>query len=181
MPRIPLRQLESSQLQRLISFMKAGTFVSFLEQLTGISGLLPDPHNDGGGLHVTRRGGHLKVHTDFHSHYRLRLERRVNVFVYLNRNWSASWGGDLQLWQHDMRACHRSVPPLFNRLVVFSSSDRSNHGHPDPLVAPRDRVRMSVALYYYTVGRPKGERSSEHSTAFYARPGHDEQDQVFYP
>ena len=41
--------------------------------------------------------------------------------------------------------------------MVFSSTDFSYHGHPQPLAAPADRARRSLALYYYTVGRPSEE------------------------
>ena len=37
------------------------TFVSFLEDLTGIPGLVPDPHFRGGGLHEIRQGGRWRA------------------------------------------------------------------------------------------------------------------------
>ena len=169
-------------MQLLMGALKAGAFVRFLEHLTGVYGLMPDPHNNGGGLHVTRAGGHLKVHTDFNTNYQLGLERRVNVFVYLNEDWKDEFAGHLELWDANMSACHRRVLPLYNRLVVFTTTDASNHGHPDPLAAPPGRARLSVAQYYYTKGRPKHEQSSLHTTTFRARPGYaEEQDVTFYP
>ena len=41
----------------LIAQLNAGPFVSFLEELTGIGGLVPDPHLRGGGLHEIRQVG----------------------------------------------------------------------------------------------------------------------------
>ena len=85
------------------------TMVDFLEQLTGISGLIPDPHFWGGGLHQIERGGHLKVHSDFNWHEELLLDRRLNMIVYLNEDWDPEWGGGLELWDRDMTACQERV------------------------------------------------------------------------
>jgi Rps23 Pro-64 3,4-dihydroxylase Tpa1-like proline 4-hydroxylase len=68
-------------------------FIDFLETLTGITGLLPDPHLWGGGLHQIQRGGFLKVHADFNRHERLDLDRRLNLLVYLNKDWKEEYGG----------------------------------------------------------------------------------------
>ena len=53
--------------------------LEFLETLTGIDGLVPDPYFAGGGLHQIVRGGFLKVHADFNWHPKLRLDRRLNM------------------------------------------------------------------------------------------------------
>lgn len=47
----------------------------------------------------------------------------------------------------------------FNRTLVFLTTDYSYHGHPDPLDCPPGVTRKSVALYYYTNGRPDDEVS----------------------
>jgi hypothetical protein len=57
------------------------------------------------------------------------------------------------------------------RLAVFSTTDFSFHGHPDPLTCPEGRSRRSIALYYFSAGRPEEEISGDHSTLFKARPG----------
>ena len=73
-----------------------------------------------------------------------------------------------------MKECHQKILPIFNRCVVFSTTDFSYHGHPDPLTCPEDRTRKSLALYYYSNGRPAEEVSgSDHSTIFKARPDED--------
>ncbi|MDQ1403522.1 MAG: hypothetical protein QOG03_1838, partial [Actinomycetota bacterium] len=63
------------------------------------------------------------------------------------------------------------ILPLFNRCVIFSTTSDANHGHPDPLQCPPDRTRKSMALYYYSNGRPAHEVGRDHGTAFAARPG----------
>jgi hypothetical protein len=130
--------------------LNARPFIQFLENLTGISGLLPDPHFTGGGLHQTTEGGHLSVHADFNHHARLNLERRLNVLIYLNRGWTLDYGGALELWDREMKACVRRVAPEFNRCVVFSTDATSYHGHPEPVRHPARTPRRSIALYYYT-------------------------------
>lgn len=138
----------------------------FLEALTGIEGLIPDPYFGGGGLHQIEPGGFLKIHADFNVHPKLKLDRRANMLVYLNEGWQDEWGGHLELWNRDMTACRQRIAPLFNRTVVFSTTDTSYHGHPHPLMAPAGVTRKSVSLYYYTAGRPEEERSAPHDTIF---------------
>ena len=145
-------------------FPQSSTFVRFLEALTGVHDIIPDPHFRGSGLHQTTKGGKLDIHADFNRYARFGLDRRVNTFTFLNKNWDESWGGYLELWTRDMKKCAQRVAPSFNRLVVFSSTDFSYHGHPLPLEAPLHRSRRSVALYYYTNGRPDNEKDTRYGT-----------------
>ncbi|MEO5874718.1 MAG: 2OG-Fe(II) oxygenase [Streptosporangiaceae bacterium] len=148
-------------------------FVEFAERLTGIDGLVPDPHLDGGGLHQTVAGGYLKIHADFNKSRRLNLDRRLNGILYLNRDWDPDWGGDLELWDRDMTRCVVRVPPVFNRFLLFATTDGANHGLPEPITCPPGRARRSMALYYYSNGRPDGEVEGDHTTLFRRRPGED--------
>lgn len=157
----------------LIAELNSAEFLQFLEALTGIEGLIADPYYEGGGIHEIRRGGFLKIHTDFNYHKKLKLDRRINVLLYLNDDWDESYGGELELWNQDMSTCIRKIQPIINRLVVFSTTDTSFHGHPVPLTCPEDRSRRSLALYYYTNGRPESEVEFKHSvsTNYQQRPG----------
>jgi hypothetical protein len=156
--------------RHLLAELNGQVFVDFLERLTGIPGLIPDPHYEGGGLHQIRRGGFLKIHADFNRHSRLPLDRRINVLVYLNHDWPEAFGGHLELWNKTMTRCEVRTLPIFNRMVIFTTSDFAYHGHPDPLTCPPNRARRSIALYYYTNGRPSSELSRSHTTLFRARP-----------
>jgi Rps23 Pro-64 3,4-dihydroxylase Tpa1-like proline 4-hydroxylase len=138
----------------------------WLEALTGIEGLIPDPYFGGGGLHQIEPGGFLKVHADFNVHPKLKLDRRLNMLVYLNKEWRDEYGGHLELWDRDKTGCREKILPLFNRTVIFSTTDTSFHGHPHPLTSPPGTSRRSVSLYYYTAGRPEWERSAPHDTIF---------------
>jgi hypothetical protein len=155
----------------LVHFLNSQPFLEYLSALTGIAGLIPDPYFSGGGLHEIRRGGFLKIHADFSKHPDLQLDRRVNLLLYLNENWEESYGGNFELWDREMKRCVKSFLPVFNRMVIFNTTDVSYHGHPDPLNCPEGRSRRSIALYYYTNGRPPGEVRSVNriNTSFKAR------------
>lgn len=145
------------------------TFLEFLSSVTGIANLIPDPCFDGGGLHQIVRGGKLGIHADFNRHPRYGLDRRLNMLVYLNRNWREEYGGHLELWDREMTACRTKILPLFNRIALFGTTDFTFHGHPDPLRCPEGMTRKSLALYYFSNGRPAEEISGKHSTLFKER------------
>ena len=134
---------------------------------------MPDPHLEGGGLHQIVPGGHLGVHVDFNRHPRTGLERRLNVLMYLNRDWKEEYGGALELWRAEPRRREQRILPLWGRLVVFSTTDRSYHGHPEPLACPEGMTRKSVALYYYSLApeAQNGRGSGSHNTLFMPLPG----------
>ncbi len=156
-------------LRDLIQQFNDPAFVALISQLTGIPGLLPDPTLEGGGLHQSRRGGHLNVHADFTVHPHKRLwRRRVNLLLYLNEGWQESWGGALELWERDMSQCARKILPLFNRVVVFNTDEDSYHGFPDPIQCPEEVTRKSIALYYFT---EETSAPSKRATNYRARPG----------
>ena len=150
---------------RLVNFLNSSPFISYLEKMTGINGLLPDPSYFGGGLHKIQTGGFLEIHTDFNHLRRYNLERRLNLLLYLNKDWPATYNGDLELWDRASMTKVASVAPLFNRCVVFSTTEESLHGHPTPLATPPGVDRMSIALYYYT--NTWVPSAVEHSTLYY--------------
>lgn len=158
-------------LRGLVHAFNSGPFLRWLEGLTGIDGLLPDPHMAGGGLHQYLPGAQLRVHADFNKLPGYGLDRRLNLLLYLNPSWDEAWGGALELWDRDMQACVQRILPLANRCVVFSTTRDSYHGMPDPLRCPDGVTRRSLALYYYSNGRPEAERGPDHSTLWQTRPG----------
>jgi hypothetical protein len=128
-------------------------FLRYLENLTSIEGLLPDPYFTGGGMHQILHGGILDIHTDFNYYDKLKIFRRLNVLLYLTLDWQEAYGGSLELWDNAPSAggrCFHSIPPVFNRLVVFETDKTSFHGHPREWAAPEGLYRRSIALYYYT-------------------------------
>lgn len=140
-----------TNIQTLLREFNSPNFLNFLEVLTGIDSLIPDPYYRGGGIHCIETGGKLDVHIDFNIHPKLKIHRRLNV-----------------------TKLHNKIYPIFNRLVVFATSEKSYHGHPEPLNTPNDINRKSLALYYYTVDRPENEIVDKHSTTFIKRPDEDD-------
>jgi hypothetical protein len=136
-----------SPLREMIHELGAPSFLRFLEDVSGLEALVPDPHLDGGGLHMSGSGGILAPHTDFHIYPRLGLYRRLNVIVYLNPDWEPEFGGNLALYDSDETPAKR-ITPVWGRCVMFATDDRSIHGFPDAVVD--GRVRRSTATYYYT-------------------------------
>jgi hypothetical protein len=164
-------ELELSAFTRSVLYqLNSAALLQFLESLTGIGGLVSDPYFEGGGLHQIERGGFVKIHADFNVHPKLRLERRLNLLIYLNRDWKEEYGGHLELWNHAMTRCEKRILPLFNRCVIFSTTDRAFHGHPEPLTCPAGMTRKSLALFYYSNGRPEEEQAPAHSTLYQYRP-----------
>jgi len=156
--------------QAVLRELNARPVIEFLEALTGIEGLVPDEGLEGGGLHQIVPGGYLKVHADFNYHPATRHHRRLNLLVYLNSAWQVEWDGNLELWDRSVTRCVKSVVPVLNRCVVFSTTDAAYHGHPRPLACPAETSRKSLALYYYTVDRPREETSQPHSTLYQRLP-----------
>lgn len=155
--------------RQLFYVLNSRPVLAFLEELTGIRGLIPDPYFAGGGVHMVANGGHLDIHADFNHHGGLDLERRVNMLIYLNKDWKADYGGSFEVWNEDMSEQVASYVPLFNRMCIFSTSSTSWHGNPVPVNHPEGEPRMSIALYYYTATWDSTRRA--HTTLFKPRPG----------
>ncbi len=153
-----------NSIKLLFDFMNSSIFLEFLQKITSIEEkLVIDEELNGGGLHQIKTGGMLKIHTDFNRHPTLALDRRVNILIYLNINWDQAYGGDLELWDEEMKFCGKKILPIFNRMVIFSTNDFSNHGHPEPIKCPDDISRKSIALYYFSEGRPASELDSKNT------------------
>ena len=157
--------------REVMYFLNSRPILTFLEILTGIDDLIPDPYYSGAGLHQIQPGGNLEVHADFNKHPRFKLDRRINMLVYLNKEWKEEYGGHFELWNTEMTAAEEKILPVFNRCTIFSTTTTSYHGHPTPLACPPGRTRKSMATYYYSVGRPEDESYGQHGSIFKHRPG----------
>ncbi len=160
---------EGAVTRNLFAELNSQAFLVFLTELTGLKGLIADPYFAGAGLHETRRGGHLGIHADFNHHDVMNVHRRLNLLIYLNDDWDASYGGALELWDRSMRECRVRTLPAMARAVIFATDLDSYHGHPDPITCPPDRTRQSIATYYYQA--PAAKLGIERTTNFRKRPG----------
>jgi hypothetical protein len=148
-------------LRHWLAELSGMAFLDFLSALTGIEGLIPDPHFRGAGLSLTLPGGHLALHADFNRDRTRHLERKLTVLYYLGRDWQSEWGGALELWDEPRTNCVASYMPVLDRLIVLAHGDTYWHGHPEPLACPEDRFRAVVAAYYY-VASPNADESDSH-------------------
>ena len=156
--------------RRLDEVIQGREFLDFVSTLTGIPGLIYDPFYLGGGTHENRDGQSLQAHIDFNYHPSERWHRRLNLIVYLNEGWSSDWGGNLELFRDPYvdRTATQRIAPVFNRCVIFETTEHSWHGF-DRIQLPSEasgRSRKSVALYFYTKDRPAAETAGKHSTHY---------------
>ncbi|HRG17340.1 MAG TPA: 2OG-Fe(II) oxygenase [Pseudomonadota bacterium] len=156
--------------RRLDEVIQGAAFLEFISAITGIPDLLYDPFHLGGGTHENRDGQSLQAHIDFNYHPSERWHRRLNLIVYLNDGWQQAWGGSLELFRDPYvdRAPARRIAPVFNRCVIFETTEHSWHGFDRIVLPPEEsaRSRKSVALYFYTKDRPAAETAGKHSTHY---------------
>jgi 2OG-Fe(II) oxygenase superfamily len=153
-------------------------FVEQLSAITGVPNLLADPTFFGGGMHVTGPHGRLDVHVDFNLFGA--LYRRVNLLLYLNPQWREEWGGQIELWDAEVKHCGLRLTPDLGRCLIFEASDVSFHGV-SPLKCPDDVARRSFAAYYYTDESPPAGIRNVHGTVFRARPDERLRELVLMP
>ena len=144
----------SESVKKTTAYLNSPNMIKYLESLTQIKGLQADTFLMGGGIHKTKKGGHLDIHADFNIHNETKKYRRLNLLLYMNSNYKEEYNGHLELWSKDMSKCEKKIAPLFNRAVIFRTTDDAYHGHLSKWNADYDR--LSIAMYYYTDDRPEG-------------------------
>lgn len=145
------------------------TGAGFADQLRGWFGapnLSPDAGLHGAGLHIHGAGGKLNPHLDYSLHPKTGLQRKLNLLIYLNSNWRAEWGGSLGLYEQRRDACApgrlaKKIAPLFNRAVIFDTTQDSWHGLCEPVMCPEREYRKSLAVYYMTEPEANADRRSK--------------------
>lgn len=152
--------------QLYFDIVSSPRFVSFLTEVTGINGLLPDPLLRGGGMHESRPGGKFDLHLDFAKHPVTHLDNRLTLITYLNRDWKKEWGGVLELWDMDADRCAYEVMPLFGKTLLFAQTPKSLHGHPGGISTPDGRGRRSLTAYFYTNGHEDSAAAERFTTYF---------------
>ncbi len=169
-----IRQI-SPTYEQLYELIASAEFLEFMSRISGIPGLLPDPAHYGGGTHENRHGQDLDPHVDFNYDEPQKLHRRLNLIVYLNKDWDPDWGGSLEIHSNPRRPSEnqvRSYAPTFNRAVLFETNEYSWHGFPKIELpeAERHRSRKSISIYLYTRDRPAEEIAPVHGTFYVHRP-----------
>jgi Rps23 Pro-64 3,4-dihydroxylase Tpa1-like proline 4-hydroxylase len=122
----------------------------------------------GAGLHQGGNGSFLDVHIDFNIHAEKNVYRRLNMLVYMNKDWQPEYGGDLEMWDAKMTKCEKKVAPIFNRCVIFETNEISYHGY-SKITLPENLTRKSIYTYFYTP-MEKSPVTQYHDTVFKAKP-----------
>ncbi|CAF1550460.1 unnamed protein product [Adineta ricciae] len=146
------------QFNNLFLALQSSEFVSIIKKISGIENLESDPHLHGAGLHQHAPGGKLDMHLDYSIHPITGKERRVNLIIYLTKDWLDEYEGAIELWNSEFTRCEKKIYPSFNNAVLFRTSDVSYHGLPFPIKCPQDNSRKSIAIYY--VSDPRSNTDS---------------------
>ncbi len=145
-------------------------FSKWIEQVTGIKDVFITDDNLGTGLHQGGDGSFLDIHVDFNIHHVKNVHRRLNLLIYLNKNWKPEYGGAMEMWNADMTKLEKKVPCDFNRCLIFQTNEISYHGY-SKISLPPGQTRKSFFAYFYT--QPTAETLKNlkyHDTVFKAKP-----------
>ncbi len=144
----------------LFYFLSSKEIVNIFSEITNIKDLTFDPYLHGAGLHCHPRNGRLNMHLDYEKHPTLEnMERRLNIILFLSKDWKEEWHGDNQLWDKDMKKCVVKSYPQFNKAIIFQTNDISWHGVPDKIMCPDNVFRKSLAYYYISPLVSKSDES----------------------
>lgn len=135
-----------SKLKKVVS---SPEMYQFIETITGIDGLRTTDDALGSGVHQGKNGSYVDVHIDVNYNPAENLWRRINLLIYLNKNWKPEYGGDLELWDVPMTKCEAKVPCDFNRAVIFLTDENAPHGY-SKITVPEGETRKSFYTYYFT-------------------------------
>ena len=163
-----------NEIKKAVDYLNSRNFIAILEDKFKINKLVSDPALFGGGMHESRNGGYLKIHSDFIYIRKKKLKRMLNLLIYLNENWDENWGGAIELWDQKMKKNFLKVYPKINHAVIFRTDTESNHGFPDPIKCPSNIARKSLALYYYVNDNSIFKRTKYFYARWKRRPGIDE-------
>ena len=155
-----------SSFSDLKSLIQSDEFCSYMSRITGIEGLHTTTDALGSGVHQGANGSYVDVHVDVNMNPEKGLWRRINLLIYLNKNWQDGYGGDLELWDKEMKVMHHKYAPSFNRAVIFETDDNSPHGY-GKIDVPEGETRKSFYTYFYT---PIPEGFVYRDSRFVSRP-----------
>lgn len=136
---------------KLFHHLNSEHFLDEIRYITDCPSLVADEGLHGGGYHCHGNGGKLNVHLDYNIHPKLKLQRKLNIIIYLAKNWKKEYGGELQLWHgNSERAihCEKTIDIKFNRAILFDTTQNSWHGFPGTINCPNEISRKSLAVYY---------------------------------
>jgi len=134
-------------------FLGSSYFLEHVQAIANRPDLIMDFGLHGGGWHAHMNGGNLNMHLDYNVHPKLGLQRKINIIIYMSKDWQPCYGGGLEFWSHNEETNQplehvKTIDIKFNRAVLFDTTQNSWHGLPLPLSCPDHMVRQSMAAYY---------------------------------
>lgn len=160
-------------------YLNSPEVVNTLSDLVGVQ-LYPDHGLHGGGWHMHGNGGKLNPHLDYSIHPKLGLQRKLNLIIYLSKDWVPDWGGHLGFWTHNEETnapkdLIQETAVKFNRAVLFDTTCNSWHGITQEVNSPNGNTRNSLAIYY--LAEPATD-APQRSRALYAPTEAQKDDEV---
>ena len=152
---------------KLVHAMHSSEMIRWLEKLTGVKKLIPDPHLVGAGYMKSYRGDTLQIHTDFNWVEEVALNRAVSVIIYFNRSWKKEWGGSLNFYDTKREKIYSSIKPDSGNMLVWTYKNLIYHGYPDPIDCPADECRRGIRLFYLTSDAKTDPKNPPHRSLYW--------------
>tara|TARA_B100000686_G_C16787658_1_gene976339 strand:- start:456 stop:1340 length:885 start_codon:yes stop_codon:yes gene_type:complete len=129
-------------------FLSSNIIKKKISKICGIPNLEIDEYLHGAGLHAHPRNGRLNIHLDYEKHPITNKQRRLNIILYLSKNWKPEWNGHTELYDDNYQNLIAKSPVVFNQAIIFKTNENSWHGLPEKIQCPENVYRKSLAYYY---------------------------------
>jgi hypothetical protein len=159
------------ELKNYFYYLSTSEIIDIIKKITMIDDLEYDEYLHGAGLHQHPRYGRLNIHLDYEKHPYSGKERRLNIILFMSKNWDINWNGANELWDNHVRKCISKTEIKFNRAIIFKTNDISWHGLPEKILCPKNIFRKSLAYYYVSpLNTQKMEEQYRKKAKFIKRP-----------
>lgn len=159
------------EIKNYFYYLSHPEMIKVMQKLTSITDLEYDEFLHGAGVHMHPRHGRLNIHLDYEKHPYSGKERRLNIILFMSKDWKSEWNGANELWNNDVSQCIKKTDVKFNRAIIFKTNDISWHGLPDKILCPKNTFRKSLAYYYVSpLSTAKNETDYRKKAKFTKRP-----------
>lgn len=139
---------------QLFTFLNSPAVLEIVSTMFGAR-VYPDHGLHGGGWHIHANGGKLNPHLDYSIHPTLKQQRKVNLIIYLCKDWKEEYGGHFGLYEQAKEGKRsgdlvKEISMGFNKAVLFDTTQKSWHGLSREVNCPENIFRKSLAVYYLT-------------------------------
>lgn len=141
--------------QSIFDELQSESFVTELSKIVGTE-LSIDTQKHYWGIHKYDHNDYLKIHVDAGIHPKIGKKKHVTLGIYLSHCWREGNGCDLEIWSGNsahlddakLEQCVETITPLFNRAIIFTNTDNSWHGNPEPSHGTPDAKRIFLTISY---------------------------------